>query len=52
MKKDKQSEPVTFSLDLKNKKGSLESGAVGKADCTFVLLDSHLMEMAAGKLKP
>jgi hypothetical protein len=43
---------VTFTLDLKNGKGSMKKGKEGEANCTFMLLDDHLIEMASGKLKP
>jgi len=39
-------------LDLKNDKGSVSEGANGKPDCTFVMMDKHVMEMTEGKLKP
>lgn len=52
VKASKSAAPETFTLDLKSGPGSLTVGKVGTADCTFLLLDSHLMDMATGKLKP
>lgn len=52
IKKDKASQPVVFTVDLKNGTGSFANGKVGKADATFTILDQDILDMAAGKLNP
>jgi NAD(P)-dependent dehydrogenase (short-subunit alcohol dehydrogenase family)/acyl dehydratase/putative sterol carrier protein len=41
-----------WTLDLKNGKGSVASGAAGKADCTLELTDADFLEMTSGKADP
>ncbi len=42
----------TWTLDLKNGKGSVASGVVGKADCTLELTDADFLAMTSGKADP
>mmetsp|Transcript_84637 Transcript_84637/g.116914 ORF Transcript_84637/g.116914 Transcript_84637/m.116914 type:complete len:119 (-) Transcript_84637:127-483(-) len=48
----KGDKPVYITLDLKSGNGKIAEGKVGKADCTFVILDADFMALAGGKLKP
>jgi 3-hydroxyacyl-CoA dehydrogenase/3a,7a,12a-trihydroxy-5b-cholest-24-enoyl-CoA hydratase len=41
-----------WTLDLKNGKGSVASGVVGKADCTLELTDADFLAMTTGKADP
>ena len=52
IKKDKDSQPVIFTVDLKNGNGAFANGKVGTADATFTILDQDILDMAAGKLNP
>jgi hypothetical protein len=46
IKKDKSAQPVSFTLDLKNGKGSYALGKEGKADAVFTMIDGDLIAMA------
>lgn len=38
-----------WTLDLKNEKGAVHAGEVGKADCTLEISDSDFLDMTSGK---
>lgn len=44
--------PVTFTVDLKNGKGSFANGKVGKADTAFTFFDEDILKFADGSLNP
>ncbi len=41
-----------WTLDVKNGKGSVQTGAVDKADCTLELADADFLAMTSGKADP
>ena len=52
IKANKTAQPVFFTVDLKNGNGSFANGKVGKADCTFSMMDDDILALASGKLNP
>lgn len=44
--------PVSFTVDLKNGKGSFANGKVGKADTAFTFFDEDILKFADGSLNP
>ena len=48
----KGDKPTYITLNLKTGNGAIAEGKVGKADCTFVVLDDDFMALSQGKLKP
>ena len=54
IRENKDAQPVTFTIDLKNGKGKIAEGTIEglKPDCTFVMLDEDFLQLASGKLKP
>lgn len=43
---------TTWTIDLKNGNGSITKGKEGKADATFVMVDSDAVALFDGKLNP
>ena len=52
LRKKAKDVPTVVTIDLKNGNGSVQFQKVGRADCTFVMLDADFMKMANGKLDP
>ena len=47
----KDATPEYWTVDLKNGNGKITKGKEGRADATFVMLDSDFMKLINGKLK-
>ncbi|XP_051956675.1 sterol carrier protein 2-like [Xyrauchen texanus] len=43
---------ATWIVDVKNGKGSVDNDTEKKADCTFALADSDLLDLMTGKVNP
>merc|ERR1711964_588873 len=50
--KKKGDKPVSWTIDLKNGKGSLAKGPATKPDATFTLIDDDFDKMCKGELNP
>ena len=51
LREKKGEAPEYWTVDLKNGNGKITKGKEGKADATFVMLDSDFLKLINGKLK-